>query len=119
MPLSLEVRRSKEVGWRSSLCLLCGGVAGTGWGAKLARLLTQADYGSSPRTHLNSSSLCAFLGHVDMWNGDSLAIGEGAQQMPVHHGLSDSCGLSAGAKAAGHTQRTVTRLPSLASSGLF
>lgn len=48
--------------------------------------------------------LCAFLGHTDMRNGDSLAIGEGAQQMPVHHGLSDSCGLSAGAKAAGHTQ---------------
>lgn len=104
MPLSLEVRQNKEVGRRSSFCLLCGGVAGTGRGVKLARLLTQADSGSSPRTHLNSSSLCAFLGHVDMWNGDSLAIGEGAQQMPVHHGLSDSCGLSAGAKAAGHTQ---------------
>lgn len=55
--------------------------------------------------------LCAFLGHTDMWNRDSLAIGEGTQQMPVHHGLSDSRGLSAGAKAAGHTQRTVT--PSL------
>lgn len=46
-----------------------------------------------------------------MRNGDSLAIGEGAQQMPVHHELSDSCGLSAGAKAAGRAQRTVT--PSL------
>lgn len=56
-----------------------------------------------------------------MRNGDSLAIGEGAQQMPVHHGLSDSCGLSAGAKAAGHTQWTVTLpfpyWPSLDSSG--
>lgn len=35
-----------------------------------------------------------------MWNGDSLAIGEGAQQMPVHHGPSDSRGLSAGGAAA-------------------
>lgn len=44
-----------------------------------------------------------------MRNRDSPAIGEGAQQMPVHHGLSDSRGLSARAKATGHTQRTVTR----------
>lgn len=28
--------------------------------------------------------------------------------MPVHHRLPDSCSLSSGAKAAGHTQRTVT-----------
>lgn len=70
---------------------------------KLKWLLTQASSGSSPRTTSTFLS-CAFLGHSDMWNGDSLAIGEGAQQMPVHHGLSDSCGLSAGAKAAGHTQ---------------
>lgn len=48
--------------------------------------------------------LCAFLGHADMRNGDSPAISEGAQQMPVHHGLSDSCGLSAGAKAERCTQ---------------
>lgn len=72
---------------------------------------TQPNNGSFPRSlHLNSSSLCAFLGHADMWNGDSLAIGGGAQQMPVHHGPSDSRGLSAGgaAAAAGRAQPSMT-----------
>lgn len=54
-----------------------------------------------------------------MRNGDSLAIGEGAQQMPVLHGLSDSCGLSAGAKAAGHTQWTVNPFPQWPSLDYF
>lgn len=57
----------------------------------------------SPRTTSTSLS-CAFLGHADMRNGDRPAMGEGAQQMPVHHGLPDSCGLSAGAEPAGHPQ---------------
>lgn len=75
------------------------------------RLLTRgtaAIVPTSPRILL----LCAFLGHSDVRNGDSPAIGEGTQQMPVHHGLWDSGGLSAGAEAEGRAQWTVTS-PSL------
>lgn len=100
-------RQTRVAGWRPSLhSASCGRGQWGETGSLLIYLFiyfTQNNNGSFPRSllhHLNSSSLCAFLGHVDMWNGDSLAIGEGAQQMPVHHGPSYSRGLSAAACAA-------------------